>query len=47
VSAGEVRSRLAASLGLAEPSEPVTLDVLVRRFDPDALPLEPWVLAGA
>ncbi len=39
-----VLSWLATSIGLAEPGEPVTLDVLLARFDPDRLPLEPWVL---
>lgn len=39
-----VRSLLAASLGLVEPGEPVTMDELRARFDPAALPLEPWVL---
>lgn len=39
-----VRSRLAASLGLAEPGEPVSAAALVDRFDPDCLPTEPWVL---
>jgi glutamyl-tRNA synthetase len=42
VSVGEVRGRLAASLGLAEPGEPVTMRQLVDRFDPVALPLDPW-----
>ena len=35
VDAAEVRSRLAASLGLAEPGEPVTMADLVDRFDAD------------
>ena len=39
----EVRSRLAASLGLAEPGEPVTMVQLIDRFDPTALPLDPWI----
>jgi glutamyl-tRNA synthetase len=43
-SADEVRSLLAASVGLAEPGEPVTPAQLLARFDPDALPREPWVL---
>ncbi|MEZ5411338.1 MAG: tRNA glutamyl-Q(34) synthetase GluQRS [Acidimicrobiales bacterium] len=42
-----VLSFLAASLGLAEPGEPVTPDQLVARFDPAALPREPFVLAAA
>lgn len=40
----EVRSLLAASLGLAEPGEPVTTSDLIPRFDPDGLPFDPWVL---
>lgn len=40
----EVRGRLAASVGLAEPGERPALDVLLARFDPDALPDEPSVL---
>lgn len=43
----EVRSLLAASLGLAEPGEPVTLDDLLARFDPEALPRDAWVLDPA
>ena len=42
IDAAEVRSRLAASLGLAEPGEPVTMAELCDRFDPAALPTEPW-----
>jgi glutamyl-tRNA synthetase len=42
--AAAVRSLLAASLGLAEPDEPVTSVQLVARFDPDALPREAWRL---
>lgn len=41
--AGEVRAMLATSLGLAAPGEPVTPKQLVERFDPAALPREPWV----
>lgn len=37
-----VRSQLAASVGLAEPGEPVTMADLLERFDPDRLPREPW-----
>ena len=33
----------AASLGLAEPGEPVTMAELLDRFDPTALPREPWI----
>lgn len=39
----QVRSLLAASLGLGEPGEPVTMADLIARFDPDALPTAPWV----
>lgn len=39
-----VRTVLAASLGLAEPDESVTPDLLLRRFDPAALPRDPWVV---
>lgn len=42
--AAVVLSWLATSLGLAEPGEPVTLDVVLARFDPDRLPRQPWVL---
>lgn len=38
----EVVSRLAASLGLAARGEPVTAVQLIDRFDPAALPREPW-----
>src|SRR5690606_12991554 len=34
VGVGEVRSRLAASVGLAEPGEAVTMGDLLARFDP-------------
>lgn len=40
----EVLTMLAASLGLAEVDEPVRPATLVARFDPGALPREPWVL---
>jgi glutamyl-tRNA synthetase len=43
-STGEVRSLLAASLGLARPGERVTMDQLLERFDPEQLPRHPWVL---
>lgn len=39
-----VRSRLAASLGLAAPNETVTMSLLLQRFDPSAVPREPWVV---
>ncbi|MPM80414.1 Glutamyl-Q tRNA(Asp) synthetase [bioreactor metagenome] len=41
--AAAVRSRLAVSLGLAEPGEPVTPADLLARFDPATLPRTPWV----
>lgn len=44
VEAAAVRARLAVSLGLAEPDEPVSMAALLERFDPDRLPSEPWVL---
>ncbi|WP_449280611.1 tRNA glutamyl-Q(34) synthetase GluQRS [Leucobacter sp.] len=43
IGAGAVLSALAASLGLAEPGERVTAAQLLGRFDPAALPREPWV----
>ncbi len=46
VDAAAVRSLLAASLGLAEPGEPVTTDDLLARFDPAALPRQPWIWPG-
>ncbi len=45
VSPAEVLSRIAASLALAEPGEPVSLPQLLDRFDPSALPRTPWVVA--
>jgi glutamyl-tRNA synthetase len=46
-SAGDVRSWLAASLGLAEAGEAIGMAVLLERFDPSALPREPWVLSAS
>ncbi len=43
-SAAQVRSFLAASLGLCEPGEPVEMGDLLDRFDPRHLPTEPLVL---
>jgi glutamyl-tRNA synthetase len=40
-----VRGMLAASLGLAAPGERPAPAALVERFDPAALPTEPWALA--
>ena len=42
VSAVEVRSRLAASLGLCRDDEQPTMDQLLDRFDPMILPTYPW-----
>jgi glutamyl-tRNA synthetase len=41
----DVRSLLAASLGLARAGERVSMSMLLARFDPDALPRAPWVFA--
>ncbi len=40
----QVLSVLAASVGLAEPGEPVTATALLERFDPARLPRQPWVV---
>jgi glutamyl-tRNA synthetase len=42
----KVLSLLTASLALSEPDEPVTPAVLLDRFDPSALPTEPWVVGA-
>jgi glutamyl-tRNA synthetase len=42
----DVRAQLAASVGLAEPDERPSLDELLVRFDPAALPSEPSVLTA-
>ena len=42
----DVRAQLAASVGLAEPGERPSLDDLLERFDPSALPSEPSVLTA-
>jgi glutamyl-tRNA synthetase len=47
ITAGQVRGRLATSLGLAEPGEDPSLEELLARFDPAALPRQPWVLDDA
>jgi glutamyl-tRNA synthetase len=39
-----VLTRLASSLGLASARETVTLADLLDRFDPAALPHDPWVV---
>jgi glutamyl-tRNA synthetase len=41
-----VRARLARSLGLAGPGESPSLDELLARFDPSALPTEPTVFSS-
>ena len=46
VDASEVRTLLAASLGLAEPDGPVTPATLLDRFDPDAVPRQPWIFTS-
>ncbi len=40
----QVLTLLATSLGLADDGEPVTMDLLLDRFDPAGLPREPWVV---
>lgn len=45
VSADQMRSQLAHSLGLSGQGEAVSTVTLLERFDRDALPTEPWVLA--
>lgn len=38
-------SLLAVSIGLAAPEEDVDVGILLDRFDPDAVPIEPWVFS--
>lgn len=45
VTPAQALSRIAASLELAEPDEPVSLPKLLVRFDPSVLPRTPWVVA--
>ena len=45
-SPAEVRAALARSVGLAAAGETPSLDELLRRFDPSALPTEPTVLTA-
>ena len=45
MTADEVRDRLAASLGLSEPGEHAPMHLLAERFDPLAMPADPWVWA--
>ncbi len=44
VSPAQVLTRIAVSLGLAEPGEAVTAALLRERFDPSRLPRTPWVV---
>lgn len=44
-SAGDVRSLIASSIGLAEDGESVTMHDLLARFDPAQLPLAPWTFS--
>jgi glutamyl-tRNA synthetase len=46
IDAQAVRSRLAVSLGLAEPGERASMAQLLERFDPVALPADPWTFQG-
>ena len=43
IDAAELLGRMGASLGLASHGERVDAATLLARFDPDAVPLEPWV----
>ncbi|MBB4133796.1 tRNA glutamyl-Q(34) synthetase GluQRS [Gordonia humi] len=43
VDAAAALSTIAASLRLADPGESITMDRLAERFDPTALPREPWI----
>ncbi|NLA66179.1 MAG: tRNA glutamyl-Q(34) synthetase GluQRS [Leucobacter sp.] len=43
MSAAQVRSMLAFSLGLADQGEPVEMVDLIERFEPAKLPREPWI----
>ena len=47
VSPAALVAQLAVGLGLAEPGEPVVPADLVARFDPSAIPLDPWVYPPA
>lgn len=46
VSPERILSRIAESLALAEPGEPVNLQLLLQRFDPTAIPRAPWLVAA-
>jgi glutamyl-tRNA synthetase len=43
IGSGAVLGMLATSLGLAAPGEPVTVELLLERFDPSLLPTDPWL----
>lgn len=47
IDAAALLGRLGASLGLAGPGERVDLATLLTRFDPAAVPLDPWVFDPA
>ncbi len=47
VTAAQVLTRLAHSLGLAGPDEPVTSAMLLERFDPALIPRAPWMVSWA
>lgn len=46
VGPGRVLATLAESLGLAQPGEPVTVNDLLARFNVEALPRGPWLVAS-
>ncbi len=46
VTAAQVLTRLAQSLGLAGPDEPATPAMLLERFDPALVPRAPWVVSA-
>lgn len=43
IDAAELLGRMGASLGLAATGERVDAPTLLERFDPDAVPLDPWI----
>lgn len=45
ISPARVLGRIAESLALAEPGEPVDLPLMLRRFDPASIPRDAWVVA--
>lgn len=46
ITAADVLSRIATSLGMATPGERVDIGTLATRFDPGTLPREPWIVDG-